>query len=511
MENDLLLKTELAAALKKKAILEARRDFYAYVRLMAHLMLPEDFVDGRHIRLICAELMRVERGDEKQLMIFLPPGAMKSVLLKLFVSWCFGRNPSWPIIGLSHTEDLADKHSREIRDFMQLPDYGEVFPKTAVSNAAKNVGLWITTEGGAYKSAGAQTGIAGFRFRLGIIDDPLNEKTAFQPDVVRKINNNYGRGFKSRGLPDRRIIIVHTRWLVNDLAGFVLRTAKKDSDKFKVIKIPALLDETASKLLKLPEGTSYWPEMWPTEYFEDMRDNPEVLAFSDWISLYQQEPVALDGVIFKKGHFKEWEEDELPKMEMIIVSADTAYGEKQSNDFSVLQVWGLFKKKNEEEIVDEKAVYNALMLANRKGQWAFPELVKQAKAVNKDFKPDLILIEKRASGQSLAQTLRMANLPIKEVNPDRDKVTRAHIVTPVLDAGRVYLPKRRWAEGFLVEAYNFPRGEHDDQVDAAVHALQHIKLMTNMGEEDSFDEDDGDEKHYRKRERWFKRKLTSGA
>lgn len=503
------LKTKLRDSLKKKALQEAREDFYTYVKLMAHLMLPEEYKDGRHIKLICDELMALERGDNRQLMIFLPPGSMKSILLKLFVSWCFGRNPSWPIIGLSHTEDLADKHSREIRDFMHTPEYQEMFPDCVINPHAKNVGLWTTLKNGAYKSAGASTGIAGFRFRLGIIDDPLNEKTAFQPEIVKKINNNYGRGFKSRGLPDRRIVIVHTRWLLNDLAGFVLRHQKKESDKFKVIKIPALLDENASQLLGLPEGTSYWPEMWPTEHFIDMRDNPEILAFSDWMSLYQQEPVALDGVIFKKEHFKEWEEDELPKFELIIVSMDTAYGEKQTNDPSVLQAWGIFKQKTEldEEDKDKPLLYHTILLANRKGRWAFPELKKQAKKIYNDYKPDVMLIEKKASGQSLSQELIFSGFPIKEFSPDRDKITRAHSVTPIMDNERVWFPKKRWAEELQAEALAFPRAERDDQVDAMTQALLYIRMLTNIGNDTAVDEEDEESySQWRRKRQWFKRK-----
>ena len=511
MSSSLELKAKLRDALKVKILREAREDFYTYVKFMAHLMLPEPYKDGRHIKLICRALMELESGHNNQLMIFLPPGSMKSVLLKLFVSWCFGRHPTWPIIGLSHTEDLADKHSREIRDFMQTPEYAEVFPQAGISPHVKNVQLWATLAGGAYKSAGAQTGIAGFRFRLGIIDDPLNEKTAFQPDIVKKINNNYGRGFKSRGLPDRRIVIVHTRWLVNDLAGFVLRNAKKPSDQFKVIKIPALLDEQAAKLLNLPKETSYWPEMWPTEYFEDMRDNPEILAYSDWISLYQQEPVALDGVIFKRGHFKEWEDDaDIPTFEMVIVSADTAFSEKTTADFSVLQAWGIFKRKQSEE--EDGEVYNAILLANRKGNWSYPDLKKNVFKIKKDFNPDVFIVEKKASGQSLIQELRLSNLPIKEFMPDRDKISRAHAVTPILDAERVWLPKRRWAEALQAECFQFPRGEHDDQVDALTQALLYIKKMTNIGNDTyETDDDDDDYRYTRRQNRWFKRKLTRAA
>lgn len=74
----LQIKAELAEALHQKAVIEAREDFYIFVKLLAPLMLDgNDYRDGRHIQAIAASLADVEEGSIARLMLALPPGSMK--------------------------------------------------------------------------------------------------------------------------------------------------------------------------------------------------------------------------------------------------------------------------------------------------------------------------------------------------------------------------------------------------------------------------------------------------
>ena len=92
-----------------------------------------------------------------------------------------------------------------------------------------------------------------------------------------------------------------------------------------------------------------------------------------------------------------------------------------------------------------------------------------------NYEPDVIIIEKKASGQSLIQDLRRAGLPILEYNPDRDKVTRTNASTPILEAGRVWVPDKPFAQDLINEAAAFPYATYDDQVDAMVMAILYMK------------------------------------
>jgi hypothetical protein len=87
------------------------------------------------------------------------------------------------------------------------------------------------------------------------------------------------------------------------------------------------------------------------------------------------------------------------------------------------------------------------------------------------------LIEDRASGQSLIQDLkRDTRMPLLAIKVDSDKKSRAHAVTGLIEAGRVYLPERApWLADFLDEISAFAQGAHDDQVDSMTQALNYMR------------------------------------
>lgn len=107
----------------------------------------------------------------------------------------------------------------------------------------------------------------------------------------------------------------------------------------------------------------------------------------------------------------------------------------------------------------------------------YPELKRLMVAHAARFAPETILIEDKASGQSLLQDLRReTDLPVIACQPEGDKITRLLRVTPLLEAGRVSLPKQApWLAAFEAELFNFPDVAHDDQVDAISQYLNWLR------------------------------------
>ncbi len=483
-EQELLqTKQELAEALHRKAVLEAQDNFYVFVRLCAHLMLDgNEFRNGAHIRQIASELQAVEEGIITRFMLALPPGSMKSVLLMLFCAWCLGRHPFWRIMWISHSNEKAEECSGRVRDLIRSPEYLEIFPHVQIRDDKSGVTLWKLHSGGSFQPAGAGKSIAGYRFNLGILDDPLSEQTAYSDIERAKVNKWYPGGFRSRKLPDSRIILVNTRWHTDDLSGHLLDTAARyvKSDQWHYIAIPAILDEKAADYLQLPEGSTYWPE-YITE--ADLEATKNSMPAVTWNALYMQTPTGEDGAIFKQEDFREWVEDDPPPCDEIIQVLDTAFGSKSTNDFSVIQTWGIFYETEEDEDGDTISIPNAILLHMLRGRWAYPVLRQQAINCYKRFNPDRVIIENKASGQSLIQDLRLNRLPITPFSPDRDKVTRAHAITPMLEAGRVWVPKgKKYTADLLAEALQFPRGRHDDAVDAMVMALLYLGRLHELSQ-----------------------------
>lgn len=163
-------KTELAErdSLRDVLILAARENFYTFVQLMAPVIIP-GFIDGIHIKVIAEALQEAFETDDARLMIFLPPGAMKSKLgSELFPAWCFGREPTWQILHIGHSADFTAQFGGNIRDLMSTDEYREIFPEARLNDKYQAREYWKTTQSGIYRAAGAGSAIAGKRGNIGI-------------------------------------------------------------------------------------------------------------------------------------------------------------------------------------------------------------------------------------------------------------------------------------------------------------------------------------------------------
>ena len=341
--------------ISNKIIKLSRTNFYMYVKFMAPEILPEGFIDGRHIKLMADALQKIEwgtaNGQRQRQMIFCPPGAMKSKLINLFISWVLGRHPKWNILHIGHgTQFVEDNAGRPIRDLMRTEHYLKVFPHVKIKSDSRAAGRWELSEGGKYYGAGVGTQIAGRRAHISICDDVVSEQTAYSVVERRGINAWYVPGLRTRLLPNGSEIIVNTRWHTEDLSGYLENNDKKGKRPWNIIKIPAILDKEGAKLLGLKEGDSFWPEFQPIEFLKERQEDPSMTP-SKWSSLYMQEPIPEEGSIFKESDFCLWTGSKPPGIDFIVLSLDTAYSVKTSADFSAYSVWGVFQEKR----VDPKA------------------------------------------------------------------------------------------------------------------------------------------------------------
>lgn len=153
-------------------------------------------------------------------------------------------------------------------------------------------------------------------------------------------------------------------------------------------------------------------------------------------------------------------------MSMITQSWDTAHKAAAHNDPSVC----LTAQKR------ENGVHRILDVAVMRLE--YPELKRRMVELAARWQPHAILIEDKASGQSLLQDMRreQPQLPVIAMQPKADKVTRFAQVTPMIEAGRVALPREAsWLAEFEAELVSFPNGAHDDQVDALSQYLNWVR------------------------------------
>lgn len=493
-----------------KLIERARESFYVFVKLMASEILPEEFIDGRHIEMICSELQKVEESvaNPKQspdrLQLFLPPGSMKSKLASnLFPAWCLGKHPNWCFLAVGSSFEFAvDNFGRPTKDLVDLDQYKAIFPDTILKKDVQAAGRWDTTKKGRFVAVGVGQGIAGRRAHITICDDVMTEQTS---DIERtKINNWYQKGLRTRLLPSGGEIIINTRWHLEDLSGYMTKIDERTERPWKIIALPAILNESARVLLRRegdPEdkyqvGTSFWPEFWPTSV---LLEKKETMAPNEWNALYMQTPTAEDGSIVKRHNFRVWESEKPPTCKYILVSMDTAFSAKETADYSAFTVWGVFNHTELDFEGRERTLNNVILLSAGKNRWDFAELCNKAVEIYEKYTPDFFIIEDKASGQSLIQELRKRQLPIVPFMPEKDKLFRLHACTPFFQAGRVWVPENKsWAEEVVSETIAFPAAPHDDLTDTVSQAILWLRDTYNI-DNDGYPTDDWDDEGGRRR------------
>ena len=169
----------------------------------------ENFIEGKHHRIIAEKLEAVAQGKIKRLIVNIPPRHSKSEFASfLMPAWFLGRNPKLKIIQATHNTELAVRFGRKVRDLIDDPQYAEIFPKTTLKEDSKSAGRWSTSEGGEYFAAGVGAAVTGRGADLFIIDDPHSEQDALSETAFDNAYEWYTSGPRQRLQPGGAIIVV---------------------------------------------------------------------------------------------------------------------------------------------------------------------------------------------------------------------------------------------------------------------------------------------------------------
>jgi len=401
-------------------------------------------------------LEAIEKEKARRGMVFLPPRHSKTLLCNLlFSAYFLGRHPDRSIITTSYGQDLADDFGLKVRSLVSNPIHKRIFPGFRLSGDATSIRRFTTTAGGSYYAIGRGGPITGRGADLLLIDDPIKDHEEARSEAVRhSLQEWYASVAYPRLQPGAAVILIQTRWHKDDLAGWLLR--EHASENWTVICLPAIAEKDESFRRA---GEALWPEHYPLESLARIR---AAIGGPAWTSLYQQQPSAAEGRMFKRDW---WRFDlEPPVCKRIVHSWDTAYKTGAQNDYSACTVWGV--KDN---------AYHLLWFWQ--GREEFPELKKQMHRLADQWKPTEILVEDRASGQCLIQELkRNSVLPIIAAKVDKDKESRAQAITPLIEGGKVFLPESApWLDYFIDQFAAFPMGTHDDAVDSTTLALNYLR------------------------------------
>ena len=452
-DQELKLRLRLAQIEKNEA---CRETFLPFVKSM----WPE-FIAGRHHKIIAEKLERVASGELKRLIINMAPRHTKSEFASyLLPAWMVGRNPKLKIIQATHTGELAVRFGRKAKTLIDSEEYSKIFD-TTLREDSQAAGRWETAQGGEYFAAGVGGAITGRGADLLIIDDPHSEQDAMSLNAFENAYERYTSGPRQRLQPGGQIVLVMTRWSKKDLTGILLDNQKKiKGDQWEVVEFPAILDHGDNK-------KPVWPQYWKLEELESVK---ATLPVGKWNAQWMQRPTSEEGALIKREWWQKWEHEDLPDVTYVIQSYDTAFLKKETADYSAISTWGIFYP-------EEGGKPNIILLDSLKDRFEFPELRREALEQYKYWKPDMVIVEQKASGTPLTHELRQMDIPVMTFTPSRgnDKHVRVNSCAPLFEAGLIWAPDEHFAEEMIEECASFPHGDHDDLVDSMTMAIMRFR------------------------------------
>jgi len=434
-----------------------------------------DFHDNWHIDAISEHLQAVVEGDIKRLIINIPPRHMKSISVAVALpAWTWTIQPSKKFLYASYAGSLSIRDSVKCRRLIDSRWYkehfGESFKLTGDQNQKQRFENDHTGARIATSVDGALTGEGG---DIIVIDDPHNVRESESSAVRDGVLEWWDQAMQTR-LNDPKtgaFIIIMQRVHERDLTGHIL--ANEMDGEWDHLCIPARYEighptPTRSRLgftdPRTKEGDLLWPERIDAKTLGNLERSLGSYASAGQL---QQRPMPKGGGILKAEWWVPWEKDDLPDIEYVLQSWDTAFSTKEKSSYSARTTWGVFRKDGQ---------INAMVLEMWYDRVSYPELRKLAQEAYYDWEPDAVLIEKKASGQSLLQDLRMAGVPVLEYMPDRDKEARAHASSALLEDGRIYYPSdKKWAKNLIDICASFPATDNDDIVDTCTQAWLRLR------------------------------------
>lgn len=440
-------------------------DLYAFFLKSWEVLEPSTPLQTNwHLELICEYLTLVDKGKIKKLKINIAPRHLKSRLCSVvFPPWQWLKLPSLAHLCCSYSSSLANDLSDDRRTLIQSDFYRNLFPELKLSNTKNRISEFKNNFRGEMNARGLDAGITGIGGIGHIYDDP-NDPDKVETDAIRdrtlKRYKDYSVG-RRNDPKNYFIIVIQQRTHENDISGYI---DKEDSD-FVSLSLPTVAEKDevitfpiSGKTIYRKRGDFLHPERFGEK---EVAEAKKTLGRFMFASRHQQRPIPVEGGILKEKYWNYYLK--APECPFKIWAWDTAFKEKDHNDFSAGILLGVYKN-------------NYYALDAFRDRLDYPDLRKQVKHLHEREKTNAVVIEDKASGQSLIQELkRFSDLPIVVRKAETDKVARVKAISPTVEAGRVYLPHNAsWLSDFITETSHFPRAAHDDLVDAFVHGLSYL-------------------------------------
>jgi predicted phage terminase large subunit-like protein len=420
------------------------------------------------------ELIKVADGTNDRLMVFMPPQEGKSQKIsRRFPAWLLSHDPTLHIAIVSYAADKAIRWGRQIRrDVLAHPELG--IELRADSRAA---GRWETTQGGGLVCVGLAGGITGEPVDVLLIDDPVEGRAEAESKTYRDAAWDWWESNGStRGSSRFRVVVMMTRWNEDDLAGRLLRN---EPGRWRVLKIPAIADSPDD-----PIGRAAGEELPSVQrrkpgHFRWLQEHRSAYV---WRSVYQQNPTAAEGNLFRRPDYRYWRPmpadatrhgltggrrvdcdgravplDDCWRFATI----DLAASKRTSADFTVVSAWGITPDGD------------LILLDRARARVEEAEHFELARPLISRWVLDVVFVEQSFITATFVIDASNSGIPVQPLKADTDKITRALPATTRVKAHRVWFPAAAdWLDEWTDELASFPSGTHDDQVDTLSYAAR---------------------------------------
>ena len=468
-----------------------RRSLYRFLVAAWSVIDPTALEDNWHLKVVCDAVQKCLTGKGNvNLLVNIPPGTAKSTIVSVMApAWMWLQSPGWSGLFASGNAQARVRDSLKCRALVRSAWYQSTFkPQWQLADDQDQKTLFKNTSGGYRQTIGVEAGVTGSRATAVFVDDPMDAADAQSKLVKDGVAYWYTNSYSNR-LNDLRTgqrVVIMQRLAVDDLSGHILQMVGPDA--YDHLCLPTEYDPTRPdpRDPRKVAGEAISPR-----FSEGVLRTERAKGGLYFAGQHQQLPFSADGEMFKPVWFRfygtgtpgrphgcnDFPAVALPEeFDEIITSWDCAFKETKESDFVAGGVWG-------------RKGANKFLLARfhkRTGLKGTMEAIRHFSTLTfgkKGKRPRKHLVEDKANGSAVIETLKDEIPGMVAVNPEGGKESRAAAISPQIEAGNVFLPEgATWLTEFLGECAAFPVGPHDDEVDQMTQALLVLETSrTNIG------------------------------
>lgn len=432
------------------------------------------WIAAKHLMYISYIIASAISKGNGRIIVTMPPRHGKSELLSVNVPiWTLDNDPTAEVILASYGMDLATDFSRRVRDTI-LNKKADLHVRLRPD--ALGVARFLTTKGGGMRAAGIGGPITGRGADVFCIDDYIKNFKDASSEIIREDAWHwYLSTARTRLEPGASIIILATRWHIDDLVG---RLLKMQPDLWTHIRLPAFAEEDDP--LGREVGEALWPERYNAVSLNELRDS---LGTFFWQAMYQQKPLASMLGLVKESWF--------PAVDII----------PWNYHLDKVRFWDLAATADGGDwtsgtLLARDSQTNLCYVLGQERDQLSSDGVKTLvlkTAVTDGFDVKIVMEQEPGSaGKTVIQqyALDLAGYRFEGQRSTGSKLIKASGFMAYAEAGNVRLQRGSWNAKFVDEFMTFPEGLHDDQVDSSSGAYNALYGKNRKGATWGRDTDD---------------------